>query len=100
MEEIFCKKQEEIRKAEEAQRALLASSSRQNPYDQYRPQSSWYFYNNTTVQTGKTEFMRIWGARKYEDNWRLSDKQQTFDFITFLNKSIEFTIKKEKEIYF
>lgn len=26
--------------------------------------------------------------------------KQTFDFITFLNKSIEFTIKKEKEIYF
>ena len=85
----YKKKQEEIRKAEEAQRALLATSSRQNPYDQYRPQSSWYFYNNTTVQTGKTEFMRIWGARKYEDNWRLSDKQQTFDFNNMEEDSID-----------
>lgn len=76
----YKKKQEEIRKAQEAQRLLLASTSRHNPYDQHRQQSSWYFYNNTTVQTGKTEFMRVWGPRKYEDNWRLSDKQSTFDF--------------------
>ncbi|HHT04476.1 MAG TPA: hypothetical protein GX005_09190 [Bacteroidales bacterium] len=72
--------QEEIRKAEQLARAQLAQLGRQNPYDQNRQTSSWYFYNISTVQTGKAEFMRIWGPRKHEDNWRLSDKQQSFDF--------------------
>lgn len=85
----YKKKQEELRKEQEAQRLLLASLTRQNPYDQYRPQSSWYFYNNTTVQAGKTEFMRVWGVRKYEDNWRLSDKQQTFDFSDMEEDSLD-----------
>ena len=76
----YKKKQEEKKKAEELAKALLAQSSRQNSYSQNSQQSSWYFYNNNTVQAGKNEFMRIWGARKLEDNWRLSDKQQAFDF--------------------
>lgn len=36
----------------------------------------WYFYNSTLMQTGKTEFLRRWGNRKLEDNWRISNKQQ------------------------
>lgn len=32
----------------------------------------WYFYNNQTLSFGKTEFKRIWGKRKLEDNWRWS----------------------------
>lgn len=34
----------------------------------------WYFYNNQTVGFGAQEFRAIWGDRKLEDNWRLSDK--------------------------
>lgn len=43
--------------------------------------SSWYFYNTTTVNFGKTEFVKKWGSRKLEDLWRLSNKQaeSTFD---------------------
>ena len=37
--------------------------------------SSFYFYNPTTVAYGKNEFLRIWGNRKLQDNWRLSDQQ-------------------------
>lgn len=76
----YKEKQEEIRKAEANARAQLAQMTRQNPYDRNRRTSSWYFYNISTVQAGKAEFMRIWGQRKLEDNWRLSDKQQTFEF--------------------
>ena len=36
----------------------------------------WYFYNSTLMQAGKTEFLRRWGNRKLEDNWRISNKQQ------------------------
>ncbi|WP_310993483.1 tetratricopeptide repeat protein [Aequorivita marina] len=36
--------------------------------------STFYFYNPTTVAYGKGEFRKIWGDRKLEDNWRLSNK--------------------------
>ncbi|MGB3948418.1 MAG: tetratricopeptide repeat protein, partial [Bacteroidia bacterium] len=38
--------------------------------------SSWYFYNPTTVTFGVTEFNKKWGPRKLEDNWRRSEKSQ------------------------
>ncbi len=34
----------------------------------------WYFYNPSTSGIGKTEFQRIWGKRKLEDNWRRKNK--------------------------
>ena len=37
--------------------------------------TSWYFYNQTAVSKGITEFTRKWGMRKLEDNWRISDKR-------------------------
>jgi hypothetical protein len=35
---------------------------------------SWYFYNLQAVEMGKQEFVRRWGARKLEDNWRRANK--------------------------
>lgn len=37
-------------------------------------ESMFYFYNPTTVAFGKNEFLKIWGNRKLEDNWRWSSK--------------------------
>ncbi|WP_239000261.1 type IX secretion system periplasmic lipoprotein PorW/SprE [Hyunsoonleella ulvae] len=34
----------------------------------------FYFYNPTTVAFGKNEFLKIWGDRPLEDNWRWSNK--------------------------
>ena len=46
----------------------------------------WYFYNQSLITSGKTEFFRIWGNRKLEDNWRISNKQQiSFDDMAMLN---------------
>lgn len=36
----------------------------------------WYFYNPTAVGFGASEFKKIWGSRKNEDNWRRSNKSQ------------------------
>ncbi len=36
--------------------------------------AAFYFYNPTTVSYGKNEFVKIWGDRKLEDNWRWSSK--------------------------
>lgn len=35
---------------------------------------SFYFYNSNTVAYGKNEFVKIWGDRALNDNWRLSNK--------------------------
>ncbi len=40
-------------------------------------QSSFYFYNQTTVSYGKNQFNKIWGDRPLEDNWRRSNKNTT-----------------------
>ncbi|SHM93425.1 tetratricopeptide repeat protein [Polaribacter sp. KT 15] len=39
---------------------------------QTNSKGEWYFYNNQVVSFGKTEFQKIWGNRKLEDNWRWS----------------------------
>ena len=36
----------------------------------------WYFYNPTAVGFGASEFKKIWGGRKNEDDWRRSNKSQ------------------------
>ena len=37
----------------------------------------WYFYNPAAMSFGFTEFRKVWGERKLEDNWRRSKKQAT-----------------------
>ena len=34
----------------------------------------WYFYNNQSLSFGKTEFQKIWGNRRLEDDWRWAEK--------------------------
>ncbi|MHB0756511.1 type IX secretion system periplasmic lipoprotein PorW/SprE [Polaribacter sp. M15] len=35
---------------------------------------NWYFYNTQSLSFGKSEFQKIWGTRKLEDNWRWAEK--------------------------
>ncbi|MDR0811130.1 MAG: tetratricopeptide repeat protein, partial [Paludibacter sp.] len=37
-------------------------------------QAGWYFYNPNLVRTGKSDFIKRWGNRKLEDNWRRTSK--------------------------
>ena len=74
--------QEEIEKAQreyEEQLALMGSTVGGDEMKKSEPTnqtgSSWYFYNQSSVSRGVTEFTRKWGMRKLEDNWRISDKQ-------------------------
>ena len=41
--------------------------------------NSWYFYNTAQKNRGKTQFQKMWGSRKLEDNWRRHNKT-TFSF--------------------
>ncbi len=36
--------------------------------------ATWYFYNTSAVSAGQSEFIRRWGNRTLEDNWRRSNK--------------------------
>ncbi|MDE6655209.1 MAG: tetratricopeptide repeat protein [Muribaculaceae bacterium] len=44
--------------------------------------NSWYFYNDASKSSGKTEFQRRWGSRKLEDDWRRRNKT-VFDMSDF-----------------
>jgi len=37
-------------------------------------EGGWYFYNQTALTFGRTEFRRRWGTRRLEDNWRRLNK--------------------------
>lgn len=78
---------EEKRRAEEEARAALEEEgmSQSDFYNitrgQNRPQqntggrgTSWYFYNTTMVNAGRSTFINKWGRRPNEDNWRRADK--------------------------
>ncbi len=39
--------------------------------------AAFYFYNPTTAAYGKNEFVKIWGDRPLEDNWRWSNRGQS-----------------------
>ncbi len=59
--------------------------------------STFYFYNPSTIAYGKGEFRKIWGDRKLEDNWRLSNKKSTL-----INNDEELVAKvpiAENELY-
>jgi len=44
-------------------------------FQQNPARGKWYFYNPQALSMGKSEFMKIWGKRKLEDNWRRMNKQ-------------------------
>ena len=69
------KLEEEQRRYEE-QMALMGSAIGSSSIQQSTSSSgAWYFYNETTLQSGYNEFSKKWGMRKLEDNWRISDKR-------------------------
>lgn len=46
--------------------------------------NSWYFYNTSVKNAGRTDFQKRWGSRKLEDDWRRRNKTtfNTDDFDT------------------
>jgi tetratricopeptide (TPR) repeat protein len=72
--------EEEKAKKAALEAAAAERNSSMTNYNQPSSRSNWYFYVNSTVQTGRAEFQRIWGKRELEDNWRLSDKREISDF--------------------
>ncbi len=41
--------------------------------------NAWYFYNTSAANQGQLEFRRIFGSRRLEDNWRISQRTNLQD---------------------
>lgn len=72
---------EEERKAKEAEQmaqmnAAMFKNEQRDPRNRnLAAGGKWYFYNPTAISFGQTEFVRLWGRRKLEDNWRRKNKE-------------------------
>lgn len=52
---------------------------------------NWYFYSPTAISQGSTAFVRKWGNRNLEDNWRRSDKSISSNFAANDVEQVEVT---------
>ncbi|MCM1291737.1 MAG: tetratricopeptide repeat protein [Prevotella sp.] len=80
-DELKKKEKEEAEAARREEYLADQAANSQQTADPNAPQQfqlntdkSWYFYNATTKNAGKTEFQRRWGVRKLEDDWRRRNK--------------------------
>ena len=49
------------------------------PNQDSQTSGSWYFYNTAAKGQGFNDFVKKWGTRKLEDNWRRSDKSTVME---------------------
>lgn len=74
------REEEEKKEAEETakqqqQLENFKGNNPQNPQQQQQgPVSNWYFYNTAARATGYNDFIKKWGRRKLEENWRRKNK--------------------------
>ncbi|MDE6135268.1 MAG: tetratricopeptide repeat protein [Muribaculaceae bacterium] len=70
------KEAEEARRQEAMANQAAAGNQLQDNTQSFQINSdnSWYFYNTSTRNAGKTEFQKRWGSRKLEDDWRRRNK--------------------------
>lgn len=82
-----------IEEEEERKREELENANAQNQNPNLNPnipnnglpnlgdgsKGNWYFYNQTTLSFGVNDFIKKWGNRKLEDNWRRSQKALTIE---------------------
>lgn len=89
IDEIIAREKEEQRRAAE-KAAAAAAAAQATPgasflppgggFDQPGGGAIWYFYNPSAMSFGFTEFKKLFGDRKLEDNWRRSKKQLSAQF--------------------
>lgn len=97
------KKEKEIREAAERNKGVITvnntiGSQRNTTPGLPNQSASFYFYNPTTVAFGKNEFVKVWGNRPLEDNWRWSNKTGTGGTIASGNSDL-LASATEDELY-
>lgn len=56
---------------------FLSANNPNNPNQNANAGASWYFYNQTTRASGYTDFVKKWGRRNLEENWRRKNKSSS-----------------------
>ena len=79
------KAEEEAAEAEliaqrEAENSGLQSVNTQNMLGGGGAAADWYFYNASLIRSGKQQFVKQWGTRTLEDNWRRKSKAAVTTF--------------------
>lgn len=71
----------------------MGNNTQQSIQQTIGSKQAWYFYNPQLVSQGKTEFTRLWGNRKLEDNWRRKNKTvvalDSFEEIDYSNEDAD-----------
>ena len=62
-----------LRELNNSSNTLEPNFGRNNTFNN-NAQAGWYFYNPNLIRTGKSDFIKKWGNRKLEDNWRRKSK--------------------------
>lgn len=57
----------------------LTTSDNQSQNNNQNSVGGWYFYNVNAKSTGYNDFIKTWGNRKLEDDWRRSNKKSEDD---------------------
>ncbi|MBR5167545.1 MAG: tetratricopeptide repeat protein [Salinivirgaceae bacterium] len=68
------KAEEEAAKSREAEAKNDLAQAQQMSRQNSNTGGKWYFYNQSSLSLGQSEFSKKWGGRKLEDNWRRSNK--------------------------
>ena len=96
------KKESEALEVERSKQQMLYENNRNGGKgEQFGNNTSggkWYFYNPATLSFGLSEFRKIWGKRKLEDDWRRKDKKIVNVFvIDSIAKDSEEVVTKNKK---
>ncbi len=67
-------KKKEREEKDKFSNTTLSNQNNSNKDQNKDVKGDWYFYNPATVSFGYTEFLKKWGTRKNEDDWRRSGK--------------------------
>ncbi|MCD8393986.1 MAG: tetratricopeptide repeat protein [Bacteroidales bacterium] len=86
-EEEEAAKREAYLAEQAAQGSTLNSSTAPQTFT-LNTDDSWYFYNTSSKNAGKTDFQKRWGSRKLEDDWRRRNKS-SFDMSEFSSSEDE-----------
>jgi len=71
-------RQEELEKQREREAAANAASFVPTiSASGQKTASNWFFYNTNLVSQGKVDFVKLWGSRTLEDDWRRKNKAAT-----------------------
>ena len=105
IEKLKVKAEEAKQQAEAAERNTGLATVNSNLVDKQRqnigtPQQTamFYFYNPTTVAYGKNEFVKIWGDRMLEDDWRWSNKSKASS-INAIENNVALAGASEDELF-